>query len=162
MTMYQSKKYARLRAELHVDPMAIGEELVRFPMVLLEACETAAEALRARDRAAFDHKTAIAVAAAELRQELGANGKPRSESSITSEAPLAEAALEAHGIWEEASASASYWVALVEAMRAKQSSLKRLADLTLSGYLTTNAVVKDRREEQAELRVERARLRRTE
>lgn len=169
-TIYRAKDYARLRAQLSIDLHDLTGELVKMPALLMETCECAGEAMRARDKASFDHKTGMALAAAEMRGEVLPSGKSRSEASINSELPLHPRVIEYQEALEEAGASATYWNALVEGMRAKQSSLKRLSDLTITGYLSTSSayrkdsestdpVVSRIREEQVQKRKESVRVR---
>lgn len=157
--MHKEREYIRLRSSLAIDPLALNEELVEFPMLLMDCCEIAGECLRERDRCDMAYKTALALAAAELREEPLQNGKARSEAAVSSEAPLQEGPQEAMAALEQAKANLSYWNALVDAMKAKQSSLRRMCDLHVSGYMSSASAVEDARREMAEARRAKARRR---
>lgn len=157
MAMFREKDYARLRAKLHIDQRQLGEELIEFPQLLLEVCEITVEAVGRKDDADAAYKIAVAVAAAELRDAL-VNGKKRTETEIAACAPMDEAARAAAVDAADAKADLSYWSALGESMRAKQSSMKRLSDLTVSGYISTGSAYGPRGEPAAETDARRAEL----
>ncbi len=157
--MYRERDYVRLRDSLRIEPLRLDQELVEFPMLLMDACEIAGECLRARDAAEAEYKTALSLAAAELREEPLQSGKQRSEAAVASEAPLQDGPLEAHERLMDAKANLSYWNGLVDSMRAKQSSLRRLCDLHVSGYMTGSSVVADARRDMADARRAKARQR---
>lgn len=154
--IYRAKDYARLRARLSIDRNALDDELVEMPGLLVETCDYAEESSVALARAVFDHKTAVAVASAILRGEL-IHGKARSETAITSEAQVDDNVIAAMEAVEEAKANAAYWNVLVEGMRSKQSSIKRLVELAVAGWMTTGAYSKEAADPRAALTTERRR-----
>lgn len=161
--MYKQAIYERLRGTLTIDPMALDKELIEFPSLMLEAAEYAGDAIQRRDYAEQVYKTALAVAASELRESgEGAKGKPLSESAIASMAPQERGPQDMLAKLHDAKGDAAYWNALVSAMMTKQMAIKRLVDLTISGFITSGTMVRDARAEMAEKRTELVEKRKTE
>lgn len=148
----RDRKYQSLRAALGIDLMRIDQDLVDYPSLLTEACELCAEVTRTRDMAANTLRLTEAEEAGKLRATPTPEGKTRSEERIKSEVPMAEPVAAALFALEEAKAEQAKWSALVEGLRAKGSSLKRVAELITAGFLSPNAVYQDRREELARRR----------
>ena len=138
MPMFAEKEFIRLRELLAIEKRDISEELVRFPQILMEVHEHAVKAGIRHDEAHQSHKMELAIAAGRMRLEL-INGKKRPETEIASEAPLQENAISAALAASDARADLSYWQALADSMKAKQSSLKYMTELITSGFLSSSA-----------------------
>lgn len=154
-TFFRQRDYDRLRAALKIELSRIGEELVEYPQHLTECCELLGEALQEREQREYLLKEAVILAAAKIRAdyEERQTRKP-AEEAIKSEAALSKEAEQARVLLEDARSSVAFWSALVEGMRAKGSSLKRLAELTVSGFLAPNASYDTMRDEMAAARRE--------
>lgn len=134
--MFKEAEYAAIRANLRIDPQRLGDELVEHPDTLLKVLECVIQSSTHLEAATQDHRIQLAIVAAELREQLR-NGRKPTEDAIKAEAPLDDRVVEAARDMSDARADHSYWQALAEAMRAKLSAMKRISDLTVSGYMTT-------------------------
>lgn len=135
MDMFRSADYARLRSVLRTDKHNLDGELIEMPQWLIEVSEICTQAVIRKDEADGIYKTSVAIAAAELRSMLSEGGKKKPETEIAAEAPLQEAPQQAAANAADAKADLAYWMALGEALRAKHSSMKRLVDLAIFGYI---------------------------
>lgn len=154
--MDQEKLYAELKLRLNTDLLRLTEELVETPMLHQQAAEACADAIKFRDAV----KNALTVATAAASQILRGSeegGKAPSEAKIASLVPLDPAVIGLLGELEEIQQTVAYWQSLVTGFSEKASSLRRVADLTVSGYLTPNAGHADRREDMAKERAFRQR-----
>jgi hypothetical protein len=146
-----NETYERLRTKLVFDPMCLDEELIELPMLIMDASELAAEKLAEHDRKKNAHDVTTAEASDDLRSEMisdaKGNDKKRSEAQITSEVFLHISVQESLAALEVAKYELALAQALVNSMRAKKDSLKTFAELTISGYLSPNSVLTDRRSE---------------
>lgn len=145
--MHQGQEYARLRARLAIDPMQLDRELMELAPDVQSAAEYCAEAIQIRD--ALDHAVDVARAEAARKIRILASGsdKKPSEAQIASEVPLdakVEAAVQEHA---EAKLDAALWQALVASFGEKGSSLRRVCEMTVAGFLTPATVYADRRAE---------------
>lgn len=147
--MYKQETYDRIRAALAIDAVQIDRELIEFPMMLMDVTEAVADCGLERDRKEGAYKLALSLAQAQLRELAGPDGKKRPETAILSEAPLDENVQTALADLEDAKASLAYWNALLTAMMAKQSSIKRLAELTAAGFSPSNSSYQGTREAMA-------------
>ena len=158
MSIFNEEGYARLRARLRADPQKLTDELIEQPALMQDAAENAADAIQIRDAAKNTLSVEISNAAGRLRLLLDDNNKPFSEAKINSMVLADARVVDATEEHEEAKHSAAYWISLVEAYNDRGSSLRRMADLIVSGYLTPNAShAQEARERMAESR--RARYR---
>lgn len=155
MTDDAERIYQRLRARLAIDPMALDDELVELPGLIIEAGEQTALAINRRDIAKSDLDLAFSEGAAMIRASGEKEGKKPAEKQIESEVPRGRKYRAALKRWEDAKLECGCWMALVEALRAKGSSLKTTAELTLGGYLAPNAVYHQRREDMHNARIAR-------
>jgi hypothetical protein len=135
MEMFASGDFARLREHLRIGQFALDEELIRHPGILMECLERHIDAVQRRDAAEHRHKMEITIEMARLRDEVKPGEKKPAETAIKEEALFGEEVLIARAALEEAQASVSYWQALCASMTSKGSSLKRLSELTVAGYL---------------------------
>lgn len=138
--------YQRLRASLVIDPMEIDRDLIELPSNIMEASEKAANAVSEKDIAEASLKLAEAEAAHAIRMR-AEDGKQPSEAYITREVPRSLEVRKAVEALEDAKLNAALWKALVEALRAKKSSLETMSTLIVAGFLTTDHIVRHRRSE---------------
>lgn len=142
--MYQEKKYNTLRARLVIDALQIDQELIQQPMLLQEAAEGCADAIRLRDAAKHALELACARASRTLR-EPDENGKVASEQKILSLIPLE--VQDEEELLADAKRDAMYWQGLADSFSEKGSALRRIAELTTSGYMAPNDAYLERRRE---------------
>jgi hypothetical protein len=146
-----NSQYEQLQKKLVLDPMELDQELIELPMLIMEANEQCAHCLSARDRAKNDLDLAMAEAADDLRSQTVSDGKGgfkvRSEAQITTEIALYKSVQEAQRVVESAKLDLALWQALCDSFRTKRDSLKIFSDLTISGYLSPNAALTQRRTE---------------
>ncbi len=146
--MFREAEYNSLKIHLRIDVMAMDDELIQHPSRLQEVCEIAADALQLRD--AFKHQVEIETAEAARRLRVpDADGKVPAENKIASQVLLDKKVEVASAELEEANHDLRYWQSLVDSFKEKGSSLKRIAELTIAGYLAPNSV---RRSEVSEIR----------
>ena len=139
VSIFNEDVYNRLRARLSANLLQLSEELVEQPSLMQEAAEGAADAIQIRDAAKNTLSSVTSEAASRLRLLTDDNGKFFSETKINSLVLSDSKVMQAVEELEEAKHSASYWTSLVESFSDRGSSLRRIADLTVSGYLTPNA-----------------------
>lgn len=137
--MFQEALYARLRARLVSNPLKLTDELIEQPALMQDAVEAASDAIQIRDAAKNSLSLEEARARDRFRASVDDNGKAFSDTRITSMIPLDPAVIQATEELEEAKHSAAYWQGLVDSFGDRGSSLRRVAELTVSGYLTPNA-----------------------
>ena len=147
--MHEEAQYDELRSKLFIDAMRMDEELIQHPMILQTVTEFAADAMQIRDLLKSHVEVVTAETASRLRSVTGKDGKPPSEARIASELPMFEAIRDAQAEYEAAKHDYNYWSGLVESYREKGGSLKRIAELTIAGFLAPNMA---RRKEMAEKR----------
>jgi hypothetical protein len=145
--MFEAKRYAEVKRQLTIDPMALDDELMRYPMVLQEATEAAADAGMVRDAAKHEYDVAEADAAYRIRSIVDDAGKSPSEARVTTLVPLDAQVRLARQTLDECNHDLGYWRGLVDALREKGGALKKIAELTMAGYLAPNAAYVNRREE---------------
>ena len=136
MEIYKQRDYDRLKASLSINSVEIGEELEKHPAMLQEVGEFLARAIAARDDATALYDLAIVAASADLRDT---EGRKPPETQIKAEAPFAPGPLKAAEDVADMKFSAQLWQTLFGSMIAKGSSLKRIAELTASGYMAPRA-----------------------
>jgi len=147
MSLRKEQVYNRLRARLAINPLALDDELIQMPQLVIDIGEQVAECLYIRDAAKNDLDILTSEAAAKLRNITipteNAKGdiieKTRSEAQITSELPMQKTIKAATLALEDAKYDVSMWQMLMDAARTKGMSLHKVADLTLDGYLTPDA-----------------------
>lgn len=151
---YLPKLYRKLRDAIRIDQMRVSDELMESADLVMTCAEHCAMAMALRDEKAADVKVVSAQRAAVYRKRL-VNGKARSETEIKSLVEGDEQVAATTQIYEEARLSAALWSALVNAAQLKHSALKRVAEMIVSGYLTTPSIVGNRRKELNEARTKR-------
>lgn len=140
--------YDDMKAKLFIDTMRLDDELIQHPMLLLDVIELTADAMLMRDNAKNMVERITAEAALRFRVP-EKDGKMPSEARISSMLPLDGQVKEAQIKYEDAKHNYNLWSGLAEAYREKGGSLKRIAELTIAGFLAPNMV---RRREMAEKR----------
>lgn len=143
--------YDRLKRKLEIDALSLDQELIELPVLILECSEYSSEKLAQRDRAKNELDLAMAETADMLRSNwtVDAKGsqKQRSEAQIASELALSKTVQAAQINLEEAKFELALWQSMVDSLRAKRDSLRIIAELTISGYLSPNSILKDRQTE---------------
>jgi hypothetical protein len=136
--MIQRDLYERCRAAVPIDLHALTEELIRHPQLVLDANDGLSDAADAQAKASAYLGVVKAQVASMLREQ-GIEGKQVSDTRITAELPHQEDVVAAKEAEIAAERDKRLWDSVVSAVIAKGSSLKRLAELTVSGYLAPNA-----------------------
>lgn len=142
------QRYNELKSTLRLDLLRMDEALIELPVQVMEAGEWCSYAIFARDEIEHDLKIEMSKAADLMRRQ---NDKI-SEAKITSQIPLDEDVALVRFKLEEAKKDVMLWQALVNALTTKTSSLKRVSDLMVSGYLTPSATREGRRSEISQAR----------
>lgn len=145
--MLNEVEYVDLRNALQIDPNALDEQLVNIAMQQMSAAEYTALAATQKTQAEFGYSQTIADVSANLRGQLGTDGKPRSEASIKSEIPLYDEVINAHTAMVDAEHEYSLWRGLSDAIRAKHSAIRTITDLIAAGYMTSTSIRLKQREE---------------
>lgn len=157
--MFRNDDFARLKDRLSIDAIQIDRELIEFPSTLMEVTEACAEVSINRDRREHEYKVAVSLAQANLR-DTPMHGKKMPETAIMQEALLDANVQAAASVLEDAKGSVLFWNGLLTAMMAKQSSIKRLAELTAAGFAPSQSSYEADKAAMADKRRERARLQR--
>ena len=143
--------YERLKTKLELDPLELDQELIELPMLIMECAEYTSEKLAQRDRCKNALDLAMAEASDGLRTELTidvkGNNKQRSEAQISSEVFLDEGVQRSLTDLEQSKYELALWQALMDSLKAKRDSLKIFSELTISGYLSPNVALDNRRAE---------------
>lgn len=145
--MFSEKQYEGLKGRLKIDGMRLDDELIQQPVLLQTVIELAADALQIRDAAKHALDLAEADAAWRIRSIPDENGKLPAENKVTALIPLDREVKAATQELDECKHDLAYWQGLVDSFKEKGSSLKRIAELTIAGYLAPNAAYAERREE---------------
>lgn len=147
--MFEEKAYKELRTRLRIDQMQLSEELSEQPMRFQTVIEYAADALQIRDACKNALDIQVADTARRLRSE---TDEKLSDAKVASLLLLEKDVKSATQELEDARHDLAYWQGLVDSYREKGSALKRIAELTVAGYLAPNAAYAERREELANKR----------
>lgn len=144
--MFEEKDYKALRSRLRIDALKLDEELIEHPMHLQTVVEYAADALQIRDATKSALDITIADAARRLRSE---TEEKLSDVKVASLLLLETDVKQASQELEDAKHDLAYWQGLADSYREKGSAMKRIAELTIAGYLAPNAAYTAQREEMA-------------
>jgi len=150
--MFQQESYSRLKTYLAIDPLRLDEALMQTPSILQEVAENTADALQIRDAAKNDLEVATSRAKDQIRIALTDNGKAPSEQKVDSMVPSHSQVIQYTSAYESAKRDALLWQFLVDHMKEKSSTLRRIAELITSGYMSANSAYTQRRDEINELR----------
>jgi hypothetical protein len=150
--IFNEPLYLQLRARLQTDMLRLSEELIEQPPLMQSAIEAASDCIQIRDACKNTLTYATASATARLSLVTDENGKFPSVDKLKNIVQLDAEVIAATEELEEAKHSAAYWQGLVDSFGEKGSSLRRVAELTTSGYLTPNAAYTERREEMSRAR----------
>ena len=146
---FKAAQYLRYRNMLFIDQMRLTEQLMELPTLLMDVGEYCAEAIAARDYASNYLKEEVSRSSAYLRSLVRETNKLPSETLIASEVFSLPTVINATARLEDAKRDAGYWSALMDSARSKSSSLKVIADLTITGYLSPSTAYANRKTEMA-------------
>jgi len=148
--MYAIEAYSRLKSRLAIDKLRVEDELMETPSMVQEAAEHTGEAIQIRD--ALKH--ALDIATAEGMRELRLGEEKLSDKKMEAEVMLLPSVQEAQVALEDAKRDAFIWSALCDSMRDKSSALRRIAEMIVSGYMTSSSVYAERKQEMNDKRKE--------
>lgn len=147
--LFNEKEYNNLRRRLLPDPNRLTDELVEQPSLMQSAAEGAADAIQIRDAAKNGLTTITAGVADRIRRS---TDEKIGVDKLNAMVALDPAVIDAQEEHEEAKHSAMYWSSLLDSYNDRGSSLRRIADMTVAGYLTPNAAYDRTREDMAAAR----------
>jgi len=154
--MLNEASYRRLRGKLSIDQLRIDDELMELPVYIMEASENVSEALQIRDNCKNRLDVLLATAARRLRavpvSDDGKAPKARSEAAIADEKYLDDDVQGGVSELEIAKYDLSLWNGLLDGLKEKSSSVRRVAELMMGGFLTNAQVYQERRAEMAAAR----------
>ena len=143
--------FIRLRATLAIDPTSLDEGLINLAMDQMSIAEFTADAARIRDQAKFNHSQVVADISASMRVT-----EPKiSQTRIDSEVPLYDQVIESNQLFFDADQDYTLWRGLSDAIRTKGSSIRAIADLIASGYMTKTTIYNERKEQIHQVRQQR-------
>ena len=129
------ERYESLEKKLEIKLNDIDKELISAPQDLQACAELAADANDEEHTAKLALDVVSAEVAARLRESVEGR-KPRSESQIASEVPLAPEVQKARDEYNGTRHQAEVCRSLVESMRVKASLIRNVCDMTIAGYIT--------------------------
>lgn len=142
--MYNERAYKHLKSELQIDQLRLDQDLIEHPARLMTVTEYAADALQLRDTA----KHTLDITDADAAQRIRNSAEDKiSEAKIAALLPLDEHVQNARQSLDEANHDVGLWQGLVRAYQEKGSAMKRIAELTIAGFLAPNAAYSARKEE---------------
>ena len=143
MSTHYPAGYSRLRDRITIDPARLDQEVMDHPTLIMEVCEMVADAAELRDRAIND----LDYLKAQTRREIRSNSEKRiSNDDVEAAMVLDKDIGKAIENIEQAKRVIGMWNGLLEAFRAKGSSMKRLGELMHAGYTASSSVLKTPRE----------------
>ncbi len=137
--MFEETQYTILKDRLRIDQLRLDEELIQHPMLTQEVTELAAGALRIRDAAKRDAEQNEAKVARQIRAEMK-DGKAPSETQIKASLSLYKSVQAMAQALDDAGHDLRLWQGMVDAYIQRGSSLKRVAELIIAGYLAPQMV----------------------
>lgn len=156
MTISNEEAYNRLRGRLALNPMALDEELQEMPQLVQEAAEMCANATLMRDNCKNRLDFELARVGARLREvpvsDDGKAPKARTEGAIAEQRLQDDGVQEILSELEDCKYDLALWSGIFDGLKEKSNSLKHIAQLTISGFLTPAEVYRNRREAMAETR----------
>lgn len=138
-------RYRRLRARLAIDYNKLDDEIAEAAMLIQEAAEGAADALRKRDGA----KHTLDVVSAKTRRVLASGEEKMTEKALDAALQVTRTVREAQVAYDDAKLVAALWSALADSLRDKASLLRRAAELIVAGFMTPTTIYEDRRRDMA-------------
>lgn len=133
---FNPERYLWLKGQLSTDLMNIDEELMRIAVLVQDANENAAVASELYDSAKEKSKVVYAQTAAKIRLELRPDGKAKTEGQVDAETTSSPECSRQQAELSDARLDASLWNSMTEGLRTKAYSLKAIAELITSGYVT--------------------------
>lgn len=150
---YKPEEYVWLKERLPIDLMRVDEEVIELPTLIQRSGEFTSSAIELREAAKEILERQKAIAAEALRTTPNQSGKQRSETAITSEIPLSEDVQAASAQYGVCRLDAALWQTLTEAFRSKNTSIRVVADLLNSGYMTPSTIQNRRRQDMRNVQV---------
>jgi hypothetical protein len=147
--MFNEGTYKRLRMRLKIDALRLTEEMIEMPSLFQEAAECTADAIAIRDGAKRDAD----ITAARIAIEVGKEMEKPTQAKVDAAVSIHIAVTEANELLDDAKRDAAYWMALTDSMRERSSLLRRIAEMTVSGYLSPNAAYEERKAEMTAARL---------
>lgn len=144
---FRVEKYRFLRARTAIDMLNVDEDLAEVSTLIQDASECASAAIDARDGMKDELARIEALVCAELRNQPGASGKPKSETQVASEFPLDARYQEVQTLLAKAKLDANLWQALSDSLRTKSANLRDVVALVVAGYVTRDTIMQKRRQE---------------
>ena len=145
--------YDRLRGRLIVNMRRIDDEVIELPGQINEAIACEAHAMAVRDNAKNRLSFLTSQEQARLRNVVvyESENKPRkrTESEIKELAEICDPVQEAAAELDNANYELKLWTGITEGLRSKASSLKRLNELTVAGYISPSSFHTEQRAEMA-------------
>jgi hypothetical protein len=139
--MHAEQQYRELKARLVIDILQIDQELIRLPPDTQEVAEYCAQALQLRDACAHALELDKALAGTRMREaeEQIAQNRVQAQIPLDNRVQISQQAL------DEAKFDVALWQALLKAYEEKGSSLRRICDMMLAGFLTPSSIQADAR-----------------
>ena len=141
------EKYEFLKRFVQIDPIDIDEEVATMSTLIQDCGECASLAVEMKDQAKEALETAKAEACEALRSTPTEKGKERTETAISTQYQLDKNYQEKQELLREARYNAALWTTLQSSLQSKSYSLRVVADLIQSGFLTRDYIVEKRRKE---------------
>lgn len=151
---FETERYRWLKVRVPIDFLSLDEEVSQMSTLIQMAGEITAQVIEDRDSAKELLAQVKSEVASRLRSIPDANGKYRSESTITSEIESQPEYKEQQELLSKIRLDAALWISLTESLRTKAASLRTSAELIQSGFITRDYILDKRR---TELRTERKR-----
>jgi hypothetical protein len=136
-------EYQALCAQLPIDLMNLGEELMRMPQLVQDAAELASLASNEESACLM----AVDIIKAETGQQLRQENEKITEAAIERSLPLFADVLEARTAYNHAKTYAKLCEDLVRSLRTKSMLLQKAGDLIVAGYITPAAIYQRRRDD---------------
>jgi hypothetical protein len=150
--MLHEDRYNRLRGLLIIDMKKLDDEVIQLPGLMLESIECEVEAMALRDNAKNRLSFLKSQESARLREVIVIDAskkeptpRKRTEGELNELTEISDVVQEAQGEYEEAKFEYELWRGVTEGLRTKASSLKRLNELTVCGYISPTSLHQDTR-----------------
>lgn len=149
LSIWREDEYVAFKEKLAIHRHSLDDEVIELPSLFMEISEIAL--LAAAREARFSNE--LKFAKAQAAEALAEAGPKRTAKEMEAAVEVDDDVIEAVKKHERARSSAQFWARLLDAFRAKQSSLKRLGEYMMAGYMVSSSVA-DVRKGQAEQRKE--------
>jgi hypothetical protein len=142
MTPDERKMYEALRHQITPRRDDLDNQFEQLPNHIMEAAERAAASVSKREELDYLYKLEISNAADRLRNPSDGSKKPP-EEAIKQLVLGDEAVYTAWQTYDQAREDSVMWAGLVDVLKVKKSCMDRLADFTLSGYISAGKTSHD-------------------